>query len=97
MPPSWLEFPFDGGEARRRHVADHLDADFKTTFIGFNERARLGMALPTLAGNREGHRLAGPVQVDEDDDIVVPTLERGFIQIDGLGAFKFSAAKALDT
>ena len=83
-----LELLFDGGEERRRRVADHLDDVFRTTFVGVNERAELGQALLALAGSREDHRLVGPALVDENGDAVVSTPGRGLIQADGLEVFK---------
>jgi len=56
--------------------------------MGFNERAELGQAFLALAGSREDHGLVGPVQVDEDGDVVVSTLGRGLIQADGLEVFQ---------
>jgi len=56
--------------------------------MGFNERAELGQAFLALAGRREDHGLVGPIQVDEDGDVVVPTLGRGLIQTDGLEVFQ---------
>ena len=56
--------------------------------MGFNERAELGQAFLALTGSREDHGLVGTVQVDEDGDVVVPTLGRGLIQTDGLEVFQ---------
>ena len=56
--------------------------------MGFNERAELGQAFLALTGSREDHGLVGTVQVDEDGDVVVPTLGCGFIQTDGLEALQ---------
>ena len=56
--------------------------------MGFNERAELSQAFLALARSREDHGLIGAVQVDEDGDVVVPTLGCGFIQTDGLEALQ---------
>ena len=83
-----LELLFDGGEERRRHVANYLDDVFRTAFMGFNERAELSQAFLALTWSREDHGPVGTIQVNEDGDVIVPTLGRGLIQTDGLDVFQ---------
>ena len=56
--------------------------------MGFNERAELSQAFLALTWSREDHGPVGTIQVNEDGDVIVPTLGRGLIQTDGLDVFQ---------